>query len=73
MRNITMDWPSQKLNHEIPGFFTVIWNKKDFVSLQILQSIKIHNVLHPNLLQTILLYLSSNEKNQLLSPGYYQQ
>ena len=50
-RNITIDRLSKKLEHKMLGLFKVIGNKRVSIELQLLQSIKIHNVFHPNLLQ----------------------
>ncbi len=50
-RNITTDRPSTKLDHKTLGLFEVIGNKGVSVELQLPQSMKIHNVFHPNQLQ----------------------
>ena len=49
--NITTNRPSKNLDHKMLGPFEVIGNKRVFVELQLPQSMKIHNVFHPNLLQ----------------------
>ena len=46
------------------GFFEVIENKGIFVKLQLPQSIKIHNVLYSNLLQTTLSDPLTNQINK---------
>lgn len=45
MRNIITNQPSRKLDYKILGFFKIIENKR----VSILQSIKINNVIYPNL------------------------
>ncbi len=50
-RNITTDRPSKKIDHKMLGPFEVIGNKGVSMELQFPQSMKIHNVFHPNLLR----------------------
>ena len=64
IKNIITDWPSKKLDHMIFGFFEVIGNKKVSVELQLPQSIKIHYVFYPNLLQKALTNLLTNQVNE---------
>ena len=47
--------------------FEVIKNKEIFVKLQLPQSMKIHNVFHPNLLHKASIDLLSNQVNELPS------
>ena len=67
-RNITTDRPSKKVDHKILGLFEVIKNKGVFVELQLPQSIKIHNVFHPNFLQKPLTNSLTNHVNEPLPP-----
>lgn len=46
------------------GFFEVTGNKRVSVKLQLLQSIKIHNVFHQNLLQKISIDPLTNQDNE---------
>lgn len=49
MRNIITNQPSRKLDYKILGFFKIIENKRVSIEFQLLQSIKINNVIYPNL------------------------
>ena len=68
IRNITMDQLSKKLDHKMLGPFKVIRNKGVLVELQPPQSMKIHNVFHPNLLQKASTDLLTNEVNEAPPP-----
>ena len=48
------------------GFFKVIGNKSVFVELQLPQSMKIHNVFHPHLLQKVSTDPLTNQVNEPL-------
>ncbi len=48
------------------GFFEIIGNKGVSIELQLLQSMKIHNVFHPNLLQKVSTNPLTNQINELL-------
>ena len=50
-KNISTDWPSKKLDYKMIGSFKVIKKKCILLELQLPQTIKIHNVFHPNFLQ----------------------
>ena len=63
-RNITTDQPSKKLHHKMLGSFEVIGNKRVSVELQLPQSMKIHNVFHPNLLQKASTDALTNQVNE---------
>ena len=47
------------------GPFEVIGNKRVFIELQLLQSMKIHNFFHSNLLQKAFIDLLTNKLNEL--------
>ena len=68
IKNITFDQPFKKLDHKMLGFFEVIGNKRVFVELQLLQSIKIYNVFHSNLLQKASTDPLTNQVNKLPPP-----
>ena len=74
-KNIRIDQPFKKLDHRIIGAFRNIGKKSILLELQLLQTVKIHNVFYPNFLQkaltdaltaqvnkTALLVIISNEK-----------
>ena len=67
-RNITTNWPSKKLNHKMLGSFKVIRNKSVFVELQLLQSMKIHDIFHLNLLRKASTNPLTNLVNKLPPP-----
>ncbi len=50
----------------MPGLFKVIGHKRVSVELQLLQSMKIHNVIHPNLLRKTLKNPLTNQVNEPL-------
>ena len=64
IKNITTDQPSKKLDHKMLSSFEVIGNKRVSVKLQLPQSMKIHNVFHPNLLQKALTDPLPNQVNE---------
>ena len=49
-RNIKTDRPSKKLNHKMIGLYKVKELIKSSYQLELLHTIKIHNIFHPNLL-----------------------
>ena len=63
-RNITTNRPSKKLDHKMLGPFEVIGNKGVSVELQLPQSMKIHNVFHPNLLRKASTDPLTNQVNE---------
>ena len=63
-RNIITDRPSKKLDHKMLSFFEVIGNKGVSIELQLPQSMKIHNVFHPNLLQKASTDHLTNQVNE---------
>ena len=63
-RNITTDRPSKKLDHKMLGPFKVIGNKGVSVELQLPQSMKIHNIFHPNLLRKASTDPLTNQVNE---------
>ena len=63
-RNITTNRPSKKLDHKMLGPFEVIGNKRVSVELQLPQSMKIHNVFHPNLLRKASTDPLTNQVNE---------
>ncbi len=65
-RNITIDQPFKKLDHKMLGVFEIIGNKKVSVELQLLQSIKIYNVFHSNLLLKVSIDPLTNQVNEPL-------
>ena len=50
------------------GLFEVTENKRNSVELQLPQSMKIHNVFYPNLLQKALTDPLTNQVNELPTP-----
>ncbi len=58
------DRPSKKQDHKMLGSFEVIGNKRVSIELQLPQSMKIHNVFHPNLLQKALTDSMTNQVNE---------
>ena len=67
-RNLTTDRLSKKLDHKILGPFKVIGNKNVFIELQLLQSMKIHNVFHSNLLRKVSINPLTNQVNESPPP-----
>ena len=67
-RNITTDRPSKKLDHKMLGPFEVIGNKGISVDLQLPQSMKLHNVFHPNLLRKASTDPLTNQVNEPPTP-----
>ena len=65
-RNIITDQPYKKLDHKMLGPFEVIGNKGVSVELQLLQSMKIHNVFHPNLLRKVSTDRLTNQVKELM-------
>ena len=67
-KNITTDQPSKKLDYKILDLFEVKGNKRVFIELQLLKSMKIYNIFHPNLFQKTSIDLLTNQVNELPPP-----
>ena len=66
-KNISINWPSKKLDHKIINLFEII-KKSILLKLQLLQAMKIYNIFYLNLLQKVLIDLLTSQVNELVLP-----